>query len=376
MHSFTANGGLAGVDDANVETTLISTAPGGGPVFRYDTMLPFSGFEAGDYFVSITALQTFPSAAPTIDPLWQWHLGAGSGDGFFTYDDVFDDVGDGTPFAASFEEGKDLAFTLNAAELVDDFDGMLEPGESVLFMARYIVRQVDIDRGRFQNDATVDATAPDGTQLTEQDWVRVPIDQSPSVTLAAAPVTGQTGQVAASTVGMVPMQYTVTNDGDVTLHDVVVSDEGEGNALFVGIDEGDDGVLSPGEVWVFEGMGQDGLETQVTAGTLTGDNVTAELTHDLPPQEFCVAHNGDIDGDGQVAFSDFLILSRNFGTAAAQSGGDIDCDGQVAFGDFLILSRNFGQSTIAAAADDGATAAAGIAAADAAFDSDEEDWLF
>jgi len=54
---------------------------------------------------------------------------------------------------------------------------------------------------------------------------------------------------------------------------------------------------------------------------------------------------GDIDGSGDVAFADFLILSQNFGQAAADhTVGDIDCSGDVAFADFLILSQNFGQT--------------------------------
>ncbi len=58
---------------------------------------------------------------------------------------------------------------------------------------------------------------------------------------------------------------------------------------------------------------------------------------------------GDIDGDGSVAFADFLILSAQFGTMVdAGTGGDIDGDGNVAFPDFLILSSNFGTSAAAA----------------------------
>ena len=57
---------------------------------------------------------------------------------------------------------------------------------------------------------------------------------------------------------------------------------------------------------------------------------------------------GDIDGDGTVAFADFLILSSNFGQAGGPGQGDIDGDGLVAFADFLTLSSNFGQSIAAA----------------------------
>ncbi len=60
---------------------------------------------------------------------------------------------------------------------------------------------------------------------------------------------------------------------------------------------------------------------------------------------------GDLDGDGMVAFADFLILSNNFGQMVdSHEQGDIDCSGDVAFADFLILSNNFGQSVGAEAA--------------------------
>lgn len=52
---------------------------------------------------------------------------------------------------------------------------------------------------------------------------------------------------------------------------------------------------------------------------------------------------GDLDGSGDIAFADFLILSANFGQAATDhTTGDIDCSGDIAFADFLILSSNFG----------------------------------
>jgi hypothetical protein len=59
---------------------------------------------------------------------------------------------------------------------------------------------------------------------------------------------------------------------------------------------------------------------------------------------------GDIDGNGHVAFQDFLILSANFGSTMATAGeGDLDGDGQIAFSDFLMLSTNFGKSTASVA---------------------------
>lgn len=60
---------------------------------------------------------------------------------------------------------------------------------------------------------------------------------------------------------------------------------------------------------------------------------------------------GDINGDGEVGFPDFLILSDNFGTTVtSHTEGDLDCSGDVAFADFLILSDNFGNAVGAEAA--------------------------
>ena len=58
-----------------------------------------------------------------------------------------------------------------------------------------------------------------------------------------------------------------------------------------------------------------------------------------------------MDGNGSVAFADFLVLSNFFGTdGVGYEGGDINCDGTVGFPDFLILSNNFGQSSDVVAA--------------------------
>ncbi len=62
--------------------------------------------------------------------------------------------------------------------------------------------------------------------------------------------------------------------------------------------------------------------------------------HPDPP----IAFLGDIDGDGEVGFGDFLRLSQSFGTQVdAGHDGDLDGDGHVVFSDFLLLARNFGK---------------------------------
>jgi hypothetical protein len=54
---------------------------------------------------------------------------------------------------------------------------------------------------------------------------------------------------------------------------------------------------------------------------------------------------GDLDGNGDVAFADFLVLSGNFGQdLPSYAAGNIDLTGPVDFADFLALSGNFGQT--------------------------------
>ncbi len=63
---------------------------------------------------------------------------------------------------------------------------------------------------------------------------------------------------------------------------------------------------------------------------------------------------GDLNGNGDVAFADFLVLSANFGTALSKyTEGDINLMDGVGFDDFLEFSANFGKTPTA-----GATAAA------------------
>lgn len=51
---------------------------------------------------------------------------------------------------------------------------------------------------------------------------------------------------------------------------------------------------------------------------------------------------GDIDFDGAIQFSDFLVLSNNFGSNGNYSDGDLTCDGAINFADFLLMSDGFG----------------------------------
>jgi|GEM_PF-4343012 len=141
--------------------------------------------------------------------------------------------------------------------------------------------------------------------------------------------------------------------------DFVVSD---GQALFVAHDP----ELGQ-EIWVTDGTvegtrlavdlragPQSSLPEQLTVWNDTlyfiadaGDEAGREIwTIDLrTPQEPNESDepSADVDGDGTVGFSDFLILSAAFGQEASDPflPADINQDGIVGFSDFLILSATF-----------------------------------
>lgn len=76
-----------------------------------------------------------------------------------------------------------------------------------------------------------------------------------------------------------------------------------------------------------------------------GDGIKDRIRNNSDHVEIIFGANPDIDGNGQVDFADFLILSENFGLLKAQyRDGDISGNGQVDFIDFLLLSNSFGQS--------------------------------
>ncbi|MET0448022.1 MAG: hypothetical protein ABW004_06430, partial [Aeromicrobium sp.] len=102
--------------------------------------------------------------------------------------------------------------------------GVLPPGESVTATAAYTVRQSDVDRGRILNTATasgataggvdVEATSPESDVPTE---LRQP---AVSLTKSVALPAGSPGRAG----DVVTYRYVITNTGNVTIVDPIVTD--------------------------------------------------------------------------------------------------------------------------------------------------------
>ena len=90
--------------------------------------------------------------------------------------------------------------------------------------------------------------------------------------------------------------------------------------------------------------------TVLTLGATPGMNTVVARAADLAPAVFtaCAHGNPDLDGDGEIDFSDFVVFAQKFGTSRGDDGYDVRCDldsdGTIGFADFLIFARAFGQN--------------------------------
>ncbi len=156
------------------------------------------------------------------------------------------EVGDIITYTFAIENNGNM--TLTAVELSDPLPGLsgftcgntsegvpflndgsddLIPGETVSCTATYSVTQDDVDAGSVINEATVMGSDPAGDPTEDSSSEDVPAAQTPAISIAKsvdnpAPVVGDT----------ITYSYLVSNDGNLTIDDISVSDVHSGsNAL-------------------------------------------------------------------------------------------------------------------------------------------------
>ncbi|MEY2850115.1 MAG: hypothetical protein RI885_2782 [Actinomycetota bacterium] len=165
-------------------------------------------------------------------------------------------LGDGVVYGFTIANRGNV--TLDSVAITDELDGLsaiayrwpgapgiLLPGEEATATATYALRQVDLDRGRVDNTATVSGATPAGaTVLSAAPLVSVPTDvAAPSLTTTkSGAVTAGTG-TAGSTV---TYTFAVTNTGNVTLRLVAITDALPGVSRPVVSFPGTSGILAPG----------------------------------------------------------------------------------------------------------------------------------
>jgi uncharacterized repeat protein (TIGR01451 family) len=99
--------------------------------------------------------------------------------------------------------------------------GTLAPGESISCAATHTVTQADLDAGSVTNTATATGTPPSGPPVSgDSEAVTVPAEQAPAVSIRKSTTAAALGSFGDE----VDFEFTVTNTGNVTLTDIVVSD--------------------------------------------------------------------------------------------------------------------------------------------------------
>ena len=119
--------------------------------------------------------------------------------------------------------------------------------------------------------------------------------------------------------------------------------------------EAEQQVFEQFEEFSFNGVDLDTEEFRLTSDgsifrdhIMNGQFITVSHLPSTVVVENYQATPGDVDGDRQVLFEDFLVMAANFGLESDWTGGDFTGDGMVLFQDFLELSANFGDTLPAA----------------------------
>ncbi|HNP69211.1 MAG TPA: hypothetical protein PKH16_15000, partial [Aequorivita sp.] len=141
----------------------------------------------------------------------------------------------------------------------DDGDGILEGGEEWIYTASYTVTQQNITNGQVQNTATVNGlvqTSGNPYPVSTSSSVTVNLCQDAEMSIVKSS-TSATGDCINFEAGnTIDYKFVVTNEGDVDITNVVISDPlflAPNPVVPIVLVSGDngDGILNVGEVWTF-----------------------------------------------------------------------------------------------------------------------------
>jgi uncharacterized repeat protein (TIGR01451 family) len=157
-------------------------------------------------------------------------------------EDESDDVSLNDTLTYTFNVTNDGNVNLDPVTVTDPMPGLsalscdatsLAPGASMTCTATYTVTQADVDAGSIYNMATATGTPPTGDDVTDTDDEEVNVPQNPSIDLTKTMTVNAdedgTGDVSLG--DTLIYTFSVTNDGNVNLDPVVVTDPMPGLSL-------------------------------------------------------------------------------------------------------------------------------------------------
>ncbi|MEN2280515.1 gliding motility-associated C-terminal domain-containing protein [Algoriphagus sp. SE2] len=202
------------------------------------------------------------------------------------------------------------------------FPSVLEPGETWIYTATYVVSQADIDAGSYSNTATATGTPVAGSlDDAVSNTVTATADINPAITLvksitSAEAVFDRVGQV-------IDYRLELSNTGNVTL-DMV-------NGTYVqdpkfptlsqtpnpGSDVNNDGKLNPGETWVYT-PSYTVVQVDIDRGSISN---TARSQVAVPGQADLLENSNTvvINADQQKTWT----LSKSSGSTSFSSAGEV-----------------------------------------------------
>ena len=156
-----------------------------------------------------------------------------------------------------------------------DGDNELDVDETWIFNGSLIVDQADIDAGQIVNTATVTASDPSGDEVSDISGATIgddeptvtPICQDPAIAIVKTGVfNDEDGDGLAQVGETITYTFTVTNEGNVDISNVVITDDLIPDIIFVSGDTDGDGELDVDETWIFTGtytINQDDIDLGV-----------------------------------------------------------------------------------------------------------------
>jgi hypothetical protein len=91
-------------------------------------------------------------------------------------------------------------------------------------------------------------------------------------------------------------------------------------------------------------------KTIENAGTIVVTEATSTEPPDEDPPTTGISPSPDFDGDGEIAFRDFVMLAQGFSKKVGQDGFnpvmDLDQNGEIGFRDFIIFAQWFGKDPV------------------------------
>ncbi|WP_245949318.1 DUF7507 domain-containing protein [Echinicola strongylocentroti] len=223
------------VDDPNAEITstnpVASIAPDENVVLNGIHIVTQEDLDAGKYTNQATAIGDDTNGNPisattnrvTVPAIQNPQLTVTKS----TTTGEYDEVGDVIDYAITVENTGNVTISnINVTDPKADFLGstniaQLAPGESITLDAQHVVVQADLDAGEYVNISKATGKDPNNKNVTDNsNEVVVPAIQNP-----AMEVVKSSSKTTYSTVGeSIPYTIVVTNTGNVTMHDIEVTD--------------------------------------------------------------------------------------------------------------------------------------------------------